>query len=89
MSLHSLNLGFGEGTTCPKVIKLFQNVPNLGFECADHKAIQSINVEEGETGAVVELQKAKWSRCDNISIFVETNHGDEVTRLTSCRLYFS
>lgn len=65
----------------PKLIKLFTNRPTIGFnEAESDPGIQSIEITEDQLkGNVIPLKVVKFSRVNCLSVFVESNQGDEDT----------
>ncbi|CAE8672830.1 unnamed protein product [Polarella glacialis] len=71
------------GDEAPRVIKLFVNRLNMGFEDADSEpAAQEVLLQlENETETVVRLSPLRFKNVHSLVIFVEENGGAEVTSL--------
>ncbi len=81
-------IGLPENDSCPKTIKLFCNRCNMGFdEAKDINPVQTIDIEQGVKTVTVNLLATKWTRTDTITLFVEDNHGGDVTELHSLRFF--
>jgi hypothetical protein len=50
------------------------------------KAIQTIEISPGQSLVTIDLQANKWNRADSITIFVEDNHGSDVSELHSVKV---
>jgi hypothetical protein len=88
ISLTTIVIGLPENDSCPKTIKLFCNRCNMGFdEAKDINPVQTIDIEQGVKTVTVNLLATKWTRTDTITLFVEENHGGDVTELHSLRFF--
>lgn len=89
ISLTTIILGLPENSdACPKTIKLFVNKANMGFDDAkEMNPVQQLDIVQGEKMVTVNLLATKWTRTDTITIFVEDNHGADVTELHSLRMF--
>jgi hypothetical protein len=87
MKLSKIIVGVPNNDSCPKTLKLFCNSINLGFsDAAEMKAIQTIEISPGQSLVTIDLQANKWNRADSITIFVEDNHGSDVSELHSVKV---
>ena len=88
ISMHSIIIGLPETDSCPKTIKLFCNRNNMGFDDAKEiNPVQQIDVEMGTTSLKIDLIASKWNRTDTITLFIEDNHGNDMTEIHSIRLF--
>jgi len=68
----------------PKTIKLFINQPTIGFsEATDSPGIESFDLDEQELskGMSLVLKPVKYQRVNCLTLFVESNQGDEDTTI--------
>eukprot|EP00238_Polyblepharides_amylifera_P002061 CAMPEP_0196586012 /NCGR_PEP_ID=MMETSP1081-20130531/52852_1 /TAXON_ID=36882 /ORGANISM="Pyramimonas amylifera, Strain CCMP720" /LENGTH=169 /DNA_ID=CAMNT_0041907745 /DNA_START=50 /DNA_END=559 /DNA_ORIENTATION=- len=82
VKLHSMVIQGLDPEKAPKVVKMFSNRPSLGFsDAADEVAQQEFEFTEEEisSGKPIQLKFVKFQHVRNISIFVESNQGDEET----------
>ena len=89
VKLSSVVLGLPGNAACPATIKLFLNNDTLGFdEATDRAPVQQIVITDpATTHFEIQLQAVKWQRTDSITIFVQDNHGSDVSSITSINLY--
>ncbi|TMW69074.1 hypothetical protein Poli38472_001230 [Pythium oligandrum] len=92
VKLASIRIGAPAGETAPRLVKLYTNRPNLGFsDASDIEPTQTLEFEDPDAlagaGRDVELRFVKFQRVSSLTIFVEENHGDEVTALSSLKLF--
>ena len=75
--------------TCPKLIKLFSNKLNMGFDDASTLTpIETIRLIKNIPIQKYKLQKPSfWSRSDIVHIFVENNYGGEFTEIKNIKIY--
>jgi len=69
-----------EDNCSPKEIKLFANDPDIGFQDAEIASeTQSLTVtkEQAENGSELTLRLAKFRRITHLSIFIQSNYGNE------------
>ncbi|KAL4854274.1 PITH domain-containing protein [Chlorella vulgaris] len=67
----------------PKKVKLFVNRPTIGFsEAADSAGVQELELsEEDVEGKQLQLKLVKFSKVNVLTLFVESNQGDEDTTI--------
>ncbi|KAI7836452.1 hypothetical protein COHA_009669 [Chlorella ohadii] len=67
----------------PKRIKLFVNRPTIGFgEAADAAGVQEFDLSESDLeGQQLQLKLVKFTKVNVLTIFVESNQGDEGTTI--------
>jgi len=72
--------------SAPATIKLFANKQSMSFDdCEDFCPTQTLTLSSAE--ATIPLQLTKFSNVSSLSVFIETNQGDEeFTQLTSLSL---
>eukprot|EP01039_Chlorochromonas_danica_P011019 gene11022-12267_t len=92
VSLRRIQFGVPCDETCPNTVKLFVNKNNLDFPGAsDTQPTQVVTLTPASsaTGGQVSfnLNIPKWQRTDSITIFVEDNHGAEISSLFSVKLF--
>ena len=88
ISLTSLVIQVPDTNACPKTLKLFCNRTNMGFdEGRDITPVQTIDIEQGVKTITVNLMATKWTRTDTITLFIEDNHGADVTEIHSLRFF--
>jgi hypothetical protein len=87
--IHSINISAMEGEEAPEDIKLFTNMPSLGFsDCDDGPcaAKLTLTAEDLLADRVCELKMAKFNYVNVLSIFVDTNNGADVTSISSIKI---
>lgn len=73
----------------PKSVKLFINRPSVGFTdaestpCAAELSLSPSDLSDGEAGKTIALKPARFTGVDVLSIFIESNQGDEETTVLS------
>eukprot|EP00928_Gymnodinium_smaydae_P084956 TRINITY_DN68243_c0_g1_i1.p1 TRINITY_DN68243_c0_g1~~TRINITY_DN68243_c0_g1_i1.p1 ORF type:complete len:163 (+),score=43.70 TRINITY_DN68243_c0_g1_i1:35-490(+) len=75
---------WSSGEAAPAVLKLFVNNPTFGFDDAEStEPVQTIQLsqEDALSGAAIPLRLAKFRNVHSLQIFVEENHGADVTRI--------
>ena len=94
--LQKITLGLPTDDRCPQTIKVFVNPDSsMDFDDASsRKPIQTINVTEippgddsstrdtGHSMLTVTLAPLKWKNTNSLAIFVEDNHGNDISSLT-------
>lgn len=67
----------------PKFIKLFVNHPTIGFsEASDSAGLETFELNDGNlSGEPIPLKPVKFSRVNVLTIFIESNRGDEDTTI--------
>ncbi|PSC75971.1 PITH domain-containing protein [Micractinium conductrix] len=67
----------------PKRVKLFVNQPTIGFsEAADAAGVQEFDLsEEDLAGGQLQLKLVKFTKVNCLTIFIESNQGDEDTTI--------
>ena len=87
--LQGLVIGLSRGAACPRTVKLFINQTEMGFDEAMERAPtqEFVITDSDKDRHEVQLAVVKWNRTDSITIFVQDNHGADVTTLTSVNLY--
>lgn len=72
-------------------MNLYVNRTNLGFEdCDDVEATQTLDLtaeDLKESGPPTQLKYVKYQRVKTLTIFIEDNHGGEVTCLGGLKLF--
>ncbi|CAN6634255.1 hypothetical protein TRVA0_014S02036 [Trichomonascus vanleenenianus] len=93
VKIHSLLVRSTNDEHAPNVIKLYKNKDDLDFEAVDGlKPLVKLDHPENVGGVIGEsageegiveyaLNKALFSNVNSITIFVESNHGEETTRI--------
>eukprot|EP01031_Cornospumella_fuschlensis_P046352 gene46352-56758_t len=94
VALKQIVFGVPSDGTCPNNVKLFINKNSLGFsDASDTPPTQTITLspsaEPNGSRVTINLNAAKWQRTDSITIFVEDNHGADISSLFSIKVYGS
>ena len=77
VKLHSIAIG-GPGERAPKAVRLFANATQLGFDdVEDMASSQDLELEPEKLGERLELKFVKFQSVEKITIFVQSNQGDE------------
>lgn len=77
------------GEEAPSSMKLFINQPNFGFDdCENEAAVENLTWTQGDVknGTVLPLRITRFQNVHSLQIFVEENHGAEVTRIQRLRV---
>ena len=85
--LHSINIVAPSGDGAPLNVKLFVNQASIGFSDCDGPCAQAfeLSMEDVNKERVCELKMTRFSYVNSISIFVEDNHGADVTEISSIK----
>lgn len=85
VKLSSIDFGLPENDSCPQTIKLFLNTNNLGFDDASsNKPVEQFEIDDEDLSQFnFKVKAVKWNRVESITIFVEDNHGNDISALTS------
>eukprot|EP00949_MAST-11_sp_MAST-11-sp1_P003111 g3111.t1 len=71
------------GETLPRTVKIFANPGVMGFEDAeDAKPTHVISLTEENLGKEITLPFVRFQFIASLAIFVEDNHGDDITKLS-------
>ena len=87
--IHSINITALEGEEAPEDVKLYSNMPSLGFsDCDDGPcaAKLTLTAEDLRADRACELKMAKFNFVNVLSIFVDTNNGANVTSIGSIKI---
>ncbi|ETV76736.1 hypothetical protein H257_09203 [Aphanomyces astaci] len=90
VKIHSISLKAPKDDSAPSVVKLFVNRNNLGFsDVTDIEPTQKLDwtQDQLQSGTPVELRFVKFQRVTSLTIFVEENHGGEISALSSLKLF--
>lgn len=91
VKLTEISLGLPNSPSCPATVKVFANHLNLSFsDATDVPPTQVLNLAPPESGpavVIIPLQASKWQRVESLTLFVEDNHGDEVSSLYSLKVF--
>eukprot|EP01040_Poterioochromonas_malhamensis_P017471 gene17471-20089_t len=92
VNIRRVQLGLPADDSCPQTVKLFANKLNLGFsEASELEPTQTFTFtpQDRPTVITLDLFAAKWQRVESVTIFVESNHGADVSSLYSLKLFGS
>ena len=88
--LIALELGLPGTDECPKTIKIFDNRTNMAFgDAEDEPPTFQLDVEAPTNASrkiVIALPPIKFAKVDSITLFVEDNHGNELTMVHSLKV---
>ena len=83
VKLHSIILRTPPSPSGAKTLKVFLNRDDLDFSTAsDLRPIQTIEVSQTSEIQELQVKRALFGNTYNLSLFVEGNYGDDVTRLS-------
>lgn len=71
--------------TGPKSIKLYVNKLNLDFENVSNISPSEEFIVENQKEVKLVLKKAKMRNVSSISIFIDTNYGDKITKISNLK----
>lgn len=72
---------------CPHAIKLYLNKTNLDFSSIENEKHVAVH-KLGKFGAIQKFSLSReWQNTNTITLFVETNHGAELTSLKHLKIY--
>lgn len=78
------------GDESPSTVKLFINNPSMDFsDCEEGKPVQALELtpEDLAADSVTNLYSVKFTRVNNLTIFVEESIGGDVTQISGLKLF--
>ena len=76
VKLTAIKLAGPADGTAPATVKLFVNKSSMSFDdCTDYPATQTLNLSSAE--ATLPLQQTKFTSVSSLTVFIESNQGDE------------
>ncbi|KAL8802606.1 MAG: hypothetical protein Q9182_003696 [Xanthomendoza sp. 2 TL-2023] len=82
LKLHSILLRSSSDSSAPKTLKLYLNRDDLDFSTAsDSTPTQTLEVSQTAEIQDLPVKRALFGNTYSLGLFVEENHGDEVTRI--------
>jgi len=90
VNLNSISFCAPEDETAPLTVKLFANKLNLGFsDVEDLKADQILDLTPADLvdTSQTNLYTVKFQRVSSLTIFVEENNGEEVTKISGLKIF--
>ncbi|CCI49860.1 unnamed protein product [Albugo candida] len=85
VKLHSIHICGLPDATAPRVTKLYINRPNMAFSDVDDVE-PTQTLELSQTNGPMELRVVKFQQTHWLTIYIESNHGDEQTIVTRLQL---
>ena len=82
LKLHAILIRTDTSDACPKTLKVFHNKDDLDFSTAsDIEATQSLIVSQTNDVQELQVKRAKFGNTYNLTLFLEDNYGDDVSRV--------
>mmetsp|Transcript_3510 Transcript_3510/g.5198 ORF Transcript_3510/g.5198 Transcript_3510/m.5198 type:complete len:180 (-) Transcript_3510:233-772(-) len=88
VKIHSINFVAPDDDSAPETVKLFVNVPSMGFSDAEDNAptqVLELQSEDLDPTNATLLRYVKFQAVTTLSVFVETNRGADQTVLSSMK----
>jgi hypothetical protein len=83
VKLHSLLIRTSPSDCAPQTLKVFINRDDLDFSTAsDLLPTQEFSLSQTSDVQEIPVKRALFGKVQNISLFVEDNYGDDVTRIS-------
>lgn len=85
LKLHAILVRADTSAGCPKTLKVFSNKDDLDFSAAgDIESTQSLVISQTNDVQELPVKRAKFGNTYNLTLFIEDNYGDDVTRIYWC-----
>lgn len=82
LKLHAILLRASTSPSCPRTLKVFRNRDDLDFStCSDVTPTQILHVSQTNDVQEIPVKRALFGNTYNLSLFVEDNHGQDVTEI--------
>ncbi|KAL9126259.1 MAG: hypothetical protein Q9217_004672 [Psora testacea] len=82
LKLHSILIRSSESSSSPRTLKLYHNRDDLDFSTAsDLSPTQSLHVSQTNDVQELPVKRTAFGNVYNLSMFVEDNYGDNVSRI--------
>jgi len=82
LKLHAILIRADTSISCPQTLKVFHNKDDLDFStAADVQPTQSLVVSQTNDIQELQVKRAKFGNTYNLTLFLEDNYGDGVTRV--------
>lgn len=82
LKLHAILIRADISDCCPQTLKVFHNKDDLDFStAADVSPTQSFTVSQTNDVQELQVKRAKFGNTYNLTLFVEDNYGNDVTRV--------
>ncbi|EAR86512.2 PITH domain protein (macronuclear) [Tetrahymena thermophila SB210] len=86
--LHHIVFRSPDEASAPDHIKLFINQQNLDFDnCENGVATQEIDLTDADFKGQTDLRFVKFQNLKHLTIFVQSNKGSDVTKISQIRLF--
>lgn len=83
LKLHSFLIRTSSSASAPRSLKLFANKDDLDFSSAsDHNPTQSFELPQTSDIQEHPVKRALFGNTYSLTLFIEDNHGDEITRIS-------
>lgn len=82
LRLHAILIRADTSGSCPQTLKVFHNKDDLDFSTAgDLEPTQILTVSQTNDIQELPVKRAKFGNTYNLTLFLEDNYGDDVTRV--------
>jgi hypothetical protein len=82
IKLHSILIRTSPASCAPQTLKVFVNRDDLDFTAAsDLTPVQEFSLSQISEVQDIPVKRALFGKVQNLTLFVEDNYGDEVTRV--------
>ena len=83
LKLHSVLIRTSDSSSSPQTLKLYHNRDDLDFSTAsDLSPTQTLYVSQTNDVQELPVKRTSFGNVYNLSMFVEDNHGDDVSRIS-------
>ena len=83
VKLHSILLRTSNSPSAPQTLKVFTNRDDIDFSsAADLHPTQEFHLSQTSEIQDIPVKRALFGKVQNLTLFLEDNYGDEVTRLS-------
>ncbi|KAK4692608.1 hypothetical protein P7C71_g4627, partial [Lecanoromycetidae sp. Uapishka_2] len=82
LKLHAILIRADTSDSCPHTLKVYHNRDDLDFGTAsDLSPTQTLTVSQTNDVQELQVKRAKFGNTYNLTLFMEDNYGDDVTRV--------
>jgi len=82
LKLHAILVRADTSDSCPQTLKVYHNRDHVDFStAADLAPTQSLTVSQTNDVQELPVKRAKFGNTYNLTLFMEDNYGDDVTRV--------
>jgi len=83
VKLHSILIRTSPADSAPKTLKVFTNRDDIDFSSAEDLApLQEFELSQTSEIQDIAVNRAQFGRVQNLTLFIEDNYGDDVSRIS-------